>query len=119
MMRKWILTCLINIVALVVASYIVPGITVNSAVALVGAGLLLGVINLFIRPVVMLLTIPLNVLTLGLFILVINTWMIMLTAAWMPGLGIHGFFAAFLTSLIVSLFNWLIKDLKRKDKNKR
>jgi len=113
-MRKLILTCLTNVLALFVASYIVPGITVNNPLTLLGAGVLLGVINLFIRPVVILLTLPFNLLTLGLFILVVNTWMVMLTAVFMPGLGIHGFVAAFLTSLIVSLFNWLIKDLKGK-----
>ncbi|AFV03520.1 membrane protein [Dehalobacter sp. UNSWDHB] len=112
-MRKLILTCLTNVLALLAASYIVPGITVNSPLTLLGAGVLLGVINLFIRPVVILLTLPFNLLTLGLFILVVNTWMVMLTAALMPGLGIHGFVAAFLTSLIVSLFNWLIKDIKK------
>ncbi|WP_368293127.1 phage holin family protein [Dehalobacter sp. TBBPA1] len=113
-MRKWLLTCLINVLALIIASYIVPGIVVSNPLTLLGAGLLLGVINLLIRPVILLLTIPFSLLTFGLFILIVNTWMVMLTAALMPGLGIHGFFAAFLTSLIVSLFNWLIRDIKRK-----
>ncbi|MCM1566656.1 MAG: phage holin family protein [Dehalobacter sp. 4CP] len=113
-MHKWVLTCLINVLALIIASYIVPGIAVSNPLALLGAGLLLGVINLLIRPVILLLTIPFSLLTFGLFILIVNTWMVMLTAALMPGLGIHGFFAAFVTSLIVSLCNWLVKDLKEK-----
>ncbi|HWQ72934.1 MAG TPA: phage holin family protein [Desulfitobacteriaceae bacterium] len=113
-MRKLVLSCLVNALALLAASYIIPGVSVNNLLTLLGAGILLGIINLFIRPVVLLLTIPLNLLTLGLFILVVNTWMVMLTALFIHGLRIQGFTAAFFTALLVSIFNWLIRDLKDK-----
>ncbi len=115
-MRKLVLVSLVNAFALFVAAYFLRGISVHSPLTFVWAGILLGLVNLIIRPLLLLLTLPLSLVTLGLFILVINTWMVMLTAAFMPGFSVHGFITAFLTAMIVSLFNWLFKDLYRKVK---
>lgn len=115
-MRKFVLVSLVNALSLFIADFFVQGITVHDPLTFLWAGMLLGLVNILIRPILLLLTIPLSLLTLGLFILVVNTWMVMLTAAFLPGLRIHGFVAAFLTALIVSLFNWLFKDVYRKVK---
>lgn len=109
-MRKVILSFFVNALALFTAYHLLPGVWVKNPMTFLWAGIMLGLVNLAIRPVVVLLMLPFNLLTLGLFILVINTWMVMLTVALIPGLSIRGFVTAFLTSIIVSLFNWLIKD---------
>ncbi len=113
-MRKLVLVSLVNAFALFVAAYFLPGISAHSPLTFLWAGIVLGLVNLIIRPVLLLLTLPFSLVTLGLFILVVNTWMVMLTASFLPGFRIHGFITAFLAALIVSLFNWLLKDLYRK-----
>lgn len=115
-MRKLVLVSLVNALALLIAAYFLPGISAYSPLSFLWAGILLGLVNLIIRPLLLLLTLPFSLVTLGLFILVVNTWTVMLTAVFMPGFRIHGFSAAFLTAIIVSLFNWLFKDLYRKVK---
>ena len=87
---------------------LVPGISVpNLATALV-VSLVLGVLNLFIRPVLLLLTLPVTLVTLGLFTLVINALLFWLAAFFVKGFEVSGFVAAFLGALIVSVAKWLL-----------
>lgn len=109
-MRKAVLVSLINALALFIALYFLPGIQVNSPLTLLWAGVLLGLLNLVIRPFLLLLTLPFNLLTMGLFILVVNTLILMLTAALLPGFSIHGFGTAFLASVLVTIFNKLARN---------
>lgn len=105
-MRKAVLVSLINAFALFIASYLFQGVLGSSPLTFLVAGILLTLVNLLVRPILLLITLPFNLLTMGLFILVVNTWMIMLTAALLPGFQIDGFITAFLTSIVVSMFNW-------------
>lgn len=107
-MKRQIYRVLINTLAFFVAAQFLP-IEVSTPLHFLGAGLVLWLINLLIRPLLILLTIPLNLLTLGVFTLIINTWMIMLTSGLLPGFYIHGFWVAFIVSIIVSLANWGLK----------
>ena len=113
-MRKGLLLILINGLAFYLASLIYPAMEVHSLWIFLGAGVILALVNLLIRPFLLLLTLPLNFLTLGLFTLVINSWMVMLTAFFLPGLVMPGFWAALVTAVIISVMNWLVKgtDLK-------
>ncbi len=98
----------INLLALVIAGSVMPGIRIESLeMGIIAAGIL-GVVNAVIRPVVLVLTLPINLLTLGLFTLVINAFMLMLVSAMVPGLVIEGFRAAFWGALIISLVSWLV-----------
>ncbi len=98
----------INLLALVIAGSVMPGIGIESLeMGIIAAGIL-GVVNAVIRPVVLVLTLPINLLTLGLFTLVINAFMLMLVSAMVPGLVIEGFRAAFWGALIISLVSWLV-----------
>lgn len=81
----------------------VPGISIDAPQTLVLAGVLLGLVNAVLRPIAILLTFPITLLTLGLFILVINAGMVALVAWILPGMHVAGFGAAFWTALIVSL----------------
>ncbi len=97
-----------NLLALVIAAALIPGIRIES----IGMGILaagfLGIVNAFIRPAVLILTLPINLLTLGLFTLVINAAMLKLVAAAVPGLMIDTFSAAFFGALIISITSWVL-----------
>ncbi len=98
---------LVITVAILLASYFVPGIHVDTLSTAVIAACVLGLINVFIRPVVVLLTLPLSILTLGLFYFFINAFLLKLAAYFVSGFEVSGFFAAFFGSLIISLVSWL------------
>lgn len=89
------------------ASRIVSGISIGSTGTLVLAALLLGVVNALVRPVLVLLTLPITIVTLGLFLLVINAAMLGLVALALPQLRIEGFVPALLGSLVVSAVSWV------------
>jgi putative membrane protein len=85
----------------------VSGVSIDTPATLILAGILLGVVNSIIRPIAILLTLPMTILTLGLFLLVINAGMVALVAWMLPGMHIAGFRAAFLTSILVSLVSFV------------
>jgi putative membrane protein len=93
-----------SVVAVLIAAYLLPGVTVTLLGAVVLA-VVLGVINLFIKPVLKILTLPLTVITLGLFSLVLNALLVLLADLIVPSFAVSGFFAALLFSIIVSLVN--------------
>jgi putative membrane protein len=111
-MRKQIYRILINTLALFIAAQLLP-IQATTFLHYFFAGIVLGLVNLSIRPLLIILTIPFNLLTFGIFTLVVNTWMILLTSGLLPGFYVPGFWVAFLTSLIVSVANWVLKDSLR------
>ena len=98
---------LVITVAILLAANFVPGIHVDELSTAVIAACVLGLINVFIRPVVVLLTLPLSILTLGIFYFFINALMLKLAAYFVSGFEVKSFFAAFLGSLIISLVTWL------------
>lgn len=89
--------------ALLLAAYIVPGVVVGSFVVALVAAIVLGIVNLLVRPVLFILTLPVTILTLGLFSFVLNALMLMLAAYFVDGFNVSGFMPALLTSLIVSV----------------
>ncbi len=102
-----ILRWLVITVAILLASILIPGIRVDSlSTALIAAGVL-GLINIFIKPVLIILTLPLNILTLGLFSFIINALLLKLVAWFVSGFEVTGFFAALFGALVISLVNWL------------
>jgi putative membrane protein len=106
-MRGFLLRVLIVAVGLWLADRLVGGIEIEGAWALLFAALLLGIVNAIVRPVVVILTLPLTILTLGLFLLVINAGMLALVAWVMERVTISGFWPAFFGALIVSITGWL------------
>jgi len=107
-MPGFLLRWSMNLLALVVAAKLINGVRVQSlGMAVLAAGIL-GVVNAVIRPVVLLLTLPINILTLGLFTLVINAFMLKIVADLVPGFTIETFRAAFWGALVISLVSWLL-----------
>lgn len=94
-------------VGLWLGTKIVPGMEIRSDGDLIAAALLLGLVNAFVRPIIVILTLPITVLTLGIFLLVINALMVMLVGAILPGLTVSGFGSALLASIVVSLTSWV------------
>ena len=102
-MPGFLLRMAITALALFVASEIVPGVTIHGNTTLLAAAFLLGVVNAVVRPLALLLTLPLTIVTLGLFIWVVNAAMLALVAKLLAGFTIASFGSALLGSLVVSL----------------
>lgn len=90
----------------IAVAYLVPGITVDSWKTALVVGIVLGLLNVFIKPILFFLTIPINILTLGLFGIILNALLFWFTAWLVSGFGINGFWAAFFGSLLVALLTW-------------
>jgi putative membrane protein len=110
---NFILHWLVVALSLAVAAYLLPGVSVTSVTTLVVAGLVLGLVNALVRPILTILTLPLTILTLGLFYLVVNGLAFGLAAALVPGFSVAGFGSAILGALIVSIVSWLIGMLAK------
>ena len=105
---SFLLQWLVSGLAIIITAYILPGVKVEGFFAALVTALILGLINAFIRPVLILLTLPLNILTLGLFTLVINALLIMLAAAIVPGFSVQGFWWSLLFGLVLAIVNFAI-----------
>jgi putative membrane protein len=105
-MKGLVFRLVITALGLWAAATIVPGVTIVGVGTLIVAALLLGLVNAFIRPVILILTLPLTLLTLGLFILVVNGISLALVAWVMPGFTLSGLGAAILGSIVVGLTSW-------------
>ena len=108
LLARWIL----NAAALLLVAYMYPGVHVTSFGAAMIAALVLGLVNAILRPILLILTLPVTILTLGLFIFVINALMFWLVANVVQGFGVDGFWAAMLGSILYSvitlLTSWLL-----------
>jgi len=105
-MRGLVVRLLITAMGLWIAASIVPGITITGAGALLLSALLLGLVNAVIRPIILILTLPLTVLTLGLFILVVNGISLGIVAWLVPGFHLAGLVSATLGACVVGLTGW-------------
>lgn len=107
-MLGFLLRWSINLVALVAAGVYVNGVRIQSVSAGILAAGILGIVNAVIRPVVLIFTLPINLLTLGLFTLVINAAMLKIVAALVPGFIVETFGSAFFAALLISMISWLL-----------
>ena len=107
-MNGFLIRAAVVAVGLWLASEIVPGVHTLSPGSLIAAALLLGIINAFVRPILILLTLPITLPTLGVFLLVINGLMIELVSYFLKGFVVDSLWPAILTSLIVSLTSWVM-----------
>ena len=106
-MLKLVTRLLLTVLALLVVSQYVPGIEVEGFYIALVVAIILGFINLFIKPILFVLTLPVTLLTLGLFTFVINALLFWFVASFVEGFNVIGFIPAFLGALIVSVFSWL------------
>ncbi|MCW1949399.1 MAG: phage holin family protein [Candidatus Shapirobacteria bacterium] len=99
-------------VAIMISAYIIPGVRVDGFLVAVVVAVILSIVNFLIKPIVTLLTLPINILTLGLFNLVINALMIMLVSSVVPGFFVASFGWAVLFGIVLSLVNGLLGTVK-------
>jgi putative membrane protein len=107
----FLLRVAVNAAAILLAAHLVGGIEVDGFASALLAGLVLGVINAVVRPVLLVLTLPITLVTLGLFLLVLNGVCLWLAAAVVPGFHVRGFWAAVLGALCVSAVSWVATAL--------
>lgn len=107
-MPRWVFRWLVNALALLAAAALLTGVRIEGVLAGIVAAALLGIINVSIRPVLILVTLPINILTLGLFTFVVNALMLMLVAWLVPGFEIDGFWWSVLAALVLSVVNGLV-----------
>ena len=104
---RWILIAL----AVLIVPKIVSGVTVNDTAAALLAAAILGILNAFVRPLLIILTLPLTIVSLGFFILVINALLFWLVASLDVGVHVAGFWSAFIASLIISIASWVASSV--------
>ena len=107
-MRGFLIRAAVVALGLWLASQIVPGVEIRSTGSLVAAALLLGIVNAFVRPILVILTLPITLLTLGLFLLVINGLMIELVSHFLTGFVVNGLWPAILSAIVVGVTSWLM-----------
>jgi putative membrane protein len=116
---RFLARLLLNGVAIIVAAWLLPGLDISGPGAALAAGVLLGLVNALVRPVLFLLTLPLTLVTLGLFIFVLNGLCLAIAAALVPGFTISGFWAAVIGALLVSVVSWILNGLLIGPKERR
>ncbi len=107
LLLKW----LIMAASIVISAYLIPGVQVSGFLAALWVALFLGIVNVLIKPVLILITLPINILTLGLFTFVINAFLIILGSSIIKGFEVGGFWAAVLFSIVLSLINYVLGSL--------
>ncbi len=108
-----IVSLLINSIAVFAAGYILPGVHISDFVTAVIVAIVLGVLNVFIKPVLTILTMPITIITLGLFTFVINALMVLLVTVIVPGFKVDGFVWALIFSLVLSLISSFLSTLAK------
>ena len=116
MLRNWIIRILINAIALWLVDLIFSDIWIEDTGSLFLASILFGVLNTIIKPVLVLFTLPLNILTLGLFTLVINAIILELTDYWMDSITVNGFGIAILAALLISIVSVFLQQVLKEKK---
>ncbi|KKS31188.1 hypothetical protein A2380_03315 [candidate division WWE3 bacterium RIFOXYB1_FULL_43_24] len=102
---KLLLKLVIATLAIFVASRIIPGVVVEDLVTAIIVAIVLGTLNLFVKPILILLTLPINLITFGLFTFIISAFIVLFTAAIVPGFQITSIWTAILFSIVVSIIN--------------
>src|SRR3954471_17095731 len=111
-----LLVWLLNALALIAVAYLVPSITVSSFTSALVAALILGLVNAVIRPILVLLTLPVTILTLGLFIFIINALLFWFVGSFVRGFEVQGFLAGLIGSILFSIVSWLLSALVLRNK---
>jgi putative membrane protein len=112
-MRHFVFRWAVTTVAVMVASSIIHGIRYDTVASLIGAALLLGILNAFLRPILLILSAPLILLTLGLFILVVNGLMLLIVPNIVIGFHVDTFASAFWGAIVISIVSWMLSAFFR------
>ena len=112
-MRHFVFRWAVTTIAVMVASSVIRGIRYDTVAALIGASLLLGILNAFVRPFLLLLSVPLILVTLGVFILILNALLLLVVPSIVVGFHVDGFWNAFWGAIIISIVSWILSAFFR------
>lgn len=112
-MRHFVFRWVVTTIAVMVASAFLPGMRYDSIGSLVAAALLLGILNAFVRPLLLILSAPLILLTLGFFILIVNGFMLLVVPNFVPGFHVDGFWSAFWGAIVIGIISWMLSAFFR------
>lgn len=110
---KLFFNLLVSTLAILVTAYVVPGIVIDSYITAVVLAVILGALNTIVRPILLVLTLPINLVTLGAFTLIINGLMVYLAAMIVPGFGVGGYLNALIFGLVLSVVNIFFNIIKK------
>jgi putative membrane protein len=108
---RLLLVWILNAIALLAVAYLYPGVQVQDWKAAAIAALVLGLVNTLVKPILVILTLPVTIVTLGLFLLVLNALLFWIVASMVPGFHVNGFWAAMLGAVLYSVITWLLSQL--------
>jgi putative membrane protein len=111
--KRFVLRWAVTTVAVMVASSVIHGIHYDTVAALIGASLLLGILNAFVRPILLILSVPVILLTLGFFILVLNGLLLLLVHSVVVGFHVDSFWSAFWGAIVISMVSWVLSAFFR------
>jgi putative membrane protein len=114
---NFLVQLIISTLAVIITSKLLPGVEINSAITGILVAAVLSLLNTIVKPILVVLTIPITIFTLGLFLLVINAFIIMMTSHLVNGFKVDGFWTAFFFSIILSLVTSVFNMLSDKEKN--
>ena len=129
-MKGTLIRWLILTASITLTSYVIDGIYVKGFFSALSAAAILGILNAFFRPILIFLTLPINILTLGLFTFIINAVLLKMVSGVITGFEVYGFWSAIVGSLLISVVNWILSsfindqgrveyiDLKKKDRDR-
>lgn len=112
-MKEFLIRWFVTTLAVMGAAWLIPGISYDSNGTLLAAALLLGIINALVRPVLLILSLPFIILTMGFFILVINALLLLFVSAIVPGFHVEGFWHALFAGIVIGLISWLLSSFFR------
>jgi putative membrane protein len=107
----FIIKILVTAVAVYLAAYLIPGVTIDSVQTTIFVALVLALLNTFVKPILVILTIPITIITLGLFLLVINALMVKWAADLVHGFHVSGWWPALLVSLVITVVSYILESL--------
>ena len=112
-MKEFLLRWFVTTLSVLGATWLIPGISYDTAGTLLGAALLLGIINALVRPVLLLLSLPFIIVTMGFFILVINALLILFVSKVIPGFHVAGFWTALFAGIVIGVISWVLSSFFR------
>jgi|ERR1035437_390220 putative membrane protein len=112
---KTIIHWVVSALAILITAYLLPGVHVSGIFAALVLAVVLGAINMILRPILILLTLPLTIVTLGFFALIINALLVMLASYIVPGFTIAGFWSAFLFGIVLAIVNWILGMFEKEE----
>ena len=112
-MKEFLLRWFVTTLSVLGATWLIPGLHCDTAGALLGAALLLGIINALVRPVLLLLSLPFIIVTMGFFILVVNALLILFVSKVIPGFHVAGFWTALFAGIVIGIISWILSSFFR------